>query len=64
MTTDYITGPDLRLLRRAREVPQTRLARAMGISRTRLQTIEGSARITERMQLRYVAALETLSARG
>lgn len=57
-----IPGADLRALRRIAEVSQIALARRLGVSRTRLQTIEAAARVTERTAQRYYDALGRVEA--
>ncbi len=53
-----ISGDDLRLLRVARRVPGSALARHYGVSNQRISNIEGMAAPTAASVARYLAALE------
>jgi transcriptional regulator with XRE-family HTH domain len=52
------TGLELRLVRVSRRVSIAGVARRAGLSRQRIQAIEGSDRPTSRAVRRYLAALE------
>jgi transcriptional regulator with XRE-family HTH domain len=62
--TDNLTGADLRLLRLSRRIRLSTLARAYGVSRTRLAVIEGQIEPppTSRATVRYLAALRDVTA--
>lgn len=61
LAADPISGPDLRDLRTMSRVTQVALARAMGIRRQRLQTVELLAAVPMPMATSYLAALRALS---
>ena len=53
------SGMDLKLKRVALRIKQTELARAMGVSPSRLCNIEEAAVVTDKAAARYLAALDT-----
>ena len=57
MTSERISGRDLRLLRLAHEVQLMAMAAAWGCSRANITRIEAARRPTEVAITRYVAAL-------
>lgn len=54
------TGMDLKLARVAARVKSTELARAMGVSVSRITRIEAQPTVTERLAERYMTALEAV----
>ncbi len=56
-----MTGPQLRTQRITAGIKVADLAARMGISRTRIPQIEGSAAVTETMVTRYLTALVELA---
>ncbi len=52
-----LNGSDLRLIRLARDVRQSDLARAWGCTRQNVARVEGSRRLTTRAVAAYMAAL-------
>lgn len=56
-----LSGPDLRLLRQLRRVPQVAVARAAGWSQSRIRNVELTPRLTPATAERYRAALEIAS---
>lgn len=54
------TGMDLRLARTAARVKSVELARAMGVSVSRVSRIEQQDRVIERLERRYLEALEAV----
>lgn len=56
--TTGLTGDDLRLLRVARRIRATDVARAFGCSKQRIGTIEAASAPTATTTRRYLAALE------
>jgi transcriptional regulator with XRE-family HTH domain len=55
-----LTGDSLRLLRLARRIKLSELARAYGVSRARITAIESTARPTSHAVHRYMQALAEL----
>lgn len=53
------TGLDLKLARVARRVKQRVLGAAMGVSESRISSIEREAVVTPELAARYLAALDT-----
>ena len=65
MTTETrTTGIDLKVRRVRAQVLVKDLAKAMGISASRLSRIEVDAPVTDVMESRYMAALETFGTSG
>lgn len=58
------TGIDLKVERTRARVLAKDVAKAMGISDSRLSKIEGQDRVTERMRARYLLALATCRTSG
>jgi len=59
LTSERITGMDLRLERTRRRVKVTELARAMGVGHPRISQIESCAVVTDDAARRYLDALAT-----
>lgn len=53
------TGLDLKLARVARRIKQKTLGSAMGVSESRISSIEREAVVTPELAERYLAALDT-----
>lgn len=61
-TNHHITGADLRLLRRAREIRQTAVADAWGCSRANVARVEAARRPTREAVGKYLGALREAEA--
>lgn len=59
MNTERVTGKELELERRAKDVSVTALAYAMGVAHSRVSHIEGSRFVTDKAARRYREALAT-----
>lgn len=58
-----MNGPEIRAIREAAGVSQERLASLMGVGRSYVSQIENRARITDRLRVRYMAALDAAQRR-